>query len=156
LAEGPGVIEGVAAAKDALYIATLEGGYGYLRRLEYGGAPSPVPPPVQGAIFRLGAETTRDGGQVSLGRWLRPTSAWNYAPDTGMANMGLSPLPRIDVSSYEAVQGFAVAADGAKVPVSIVAKKGLPRNGSHPTIIAAYGAYQDVSRPTFDARAIAF
>jgi prolyl oligopeptidase len=51
---------------------------------------------------------------------------------------------------------FAEATDGTRVPVSIVAKKGLKHDGSHPTIVTAYGAYQEVSRPIFDARSIAF
>jgi prolyl oligopeptidase len=156
VSEGPGVIEGVTLAKDALYISTLEGGYGNLRRLEHGGVLSSVPLPFQGSIFGLGAETTRDGALLTLGSWLRPASVWSYQPDGGMVNTGLSPTPRIDLSPYDAIQAFAEAADGVKVPVSIVAKKGLPRDGSHPTIVAAYGAYQEVSRPAFDSRSIAF
>jgi prolyl oligopeptidase len=156
LPEGPGVIDGVAPAKDALYIASLEGGYGHLRRLEYGGALSPVPLPFRGSIFGLSTETTRDGALLTLGSWLEPASVWSHKPGRGMADTGLSPRPRIDVGAYEATQAFAVAADGVRIPVSIVARKGLERDGSHPTIVAAYGAYQDVSRPAFDARSIAF
>jgi prolyl oligopeptidase len=156
LPEGPAVIEGAAPAKDALYVASLEGGYGSLRRLEYGGAPTPVPLPFQGSIFGLGAETTRDGLLLTMGSWLKPSSVWSYRPGEGMRNTGLSTPPRINVDAFEAIQGSAEAADGVKVPVSIVAKKGLRRDGSHPTIVAAYGAYQDVSRPGFDARATAF
>ncbi len=156
LAEGPAVIEGVAPAKDALYIASLEGGYGSLRRLEYGGAPSPVPLPFQGSIFGLGAETTRDGVLLTMGSWLKPSSVWSYRSGSAMVETGLSSRPRINVSRYEATQAFAEAADGVRIPVSIVARKGLQRDGSHPTIVTAYGAYQDVSRPAFDARSIAF
>ncbi len=156
LAEGPAVIEGVAPAKDALYVASLEGGYGSLRRLEYGGAPSSVPLPFQGSIFGLGAETTRDGVLLTMGSWLKPSSVWSYRSGSAMVETGLSSRPRINVSRYEATQAFAEAADGVRIPVSIVARKGLRRDGSHPTIVAAYGAYQDVSRPAFDARSIAF
>ncbi len=156
LPEGRAVIEGVATAKDALYVADFEGGYGGLRRLGYDGAVSPVTLPFRGSIFGLGTETTRDGALMSLGSWLRPSSVWSYEHGSGMQQTGLSSIPRIDVAPYEATQLFAEAADGVKVPVSIVARKGLRRDGSHPTIVNAYGAYQDVNRPGFDARSIAF
>jgi prolyl oligopeptidase len=156
LPESRSIIEAVAAAKDALYIADFEGGYGSLRRLGYDGALSPVALPFQGSIFGLGTETTRDGALMSMGSWLRPSSVWSFTPGSAMAETGLSSVPRINVAPYEAIQQFAEAADGVKVPVSIIARKGLRRDGSHPTIVNAYGAYQDVNRPGFDARAIAF
>jgi prolyl oligopeptidase len=156
LPEGRAIIEGVAAAQDALYIADFEGGYGSLRRLGYDGTLAPVALPFQGSIFGLGTETDRDGALLSMGSWLRPSSIWSYEPGKEMAETGLSTMPRISVAAYEAMQLFAEAADGVKVPVSIIARKGLRREGSHPAIVNVYGAYQDVNRPGFDARSIAF
>jgi prolyl oligopeptidase len=156
LGEGRVVIDYVAAAKDALYVADLEGGYGGLRRLGYDGAPAPVALPFHGSILGLMTETTRDGALLTMSSWLRPPSVWSYRPHGGMQETGFSSRPHINVSPYEAIRVFAEASDGAQIPVSIIARKGLERNGSHPTIVTAYGAYQDVSRPAFDARSIAF
>ena len=156
LGEGRAVIDHVAAAKDALYVADVEGGYGGLRRLGYDGALAPVALPFQGSILGLITETTRDGALLTMTGWLRPPSVWSYRPDEGIRETGLSSRPRIDVSRYEAMRVFAEAADGTRIPVSIVARKGLERDGSHPTIVAAYGAYQEAIRPAFDARSIAF
>jgi prolyl oligopeptidase len=156
LGEGRVVIDHVATAKDALYVADVDGGYGGLRRLRYDGALAPVALPFQGSILGLVTETTRDGAMLTMTGWLRPPSVWSYRPDGGIQETGLSPRPRIDLSPYETMRVFAEAADGTRVPVSIVARKGLERDGSHPTIVAAYGAYQEVSRPYFDARSIAF
>jgi prolyl oligopeptidase len=154
--EGRAVIDTVAAAKDALYVADLEGGYGGLRRLGYDGALAAVALPFQGSISALTTETARAGVLVTMSSWLRPPSVWSYRPGSGMQETGLSSKPRIDVSRFEAIRVFAQAADGTRIPVSIVARKGLERDGSHPTIVAAYGAYQESSRPAFDARALAF
>jgi prolyl oligopeptidase len=150
------VIDAVAAAKDALYVADLEGGYAGLRRIGYDGAVAPITLPLQGSILGLATDTTRDGVLLTMAGWLRPASVWSYRPDDGLQETELSAMPRINLSRYEAVQVFAEAADGTRVPVSIVARKGLARDGSHPTIVAAYGAYQEVSRPGFDARSMAF
>jgi prolyl oligopeptidase len=156
LGEGRVVIDAVAAAKDALYVADLEGGYAGLRRIGYDGAVAPVALPFQGSILGLAAETTRDGVLLTMAGWLRPPSVWSYRASDGLRETELSSRPRINLSRYEAIQVFAQARDGTRVPVSIVARKGLARDGSHPTVVAAYGAYQEVSRPIFDARSMAF
>ncbi|MFZ1102974.1 MAG: prolyl oligopeptidase family serine peptidase, partial [Hyphomicrobiaceae bacterium] len=154
--EGRVVIDHVAAAKDALYVADVEGGYGAVRRLGRDGALAPVALPFQGSILALTTETTRDGALLTIAGWLRPPSVWSYRPDGGIQETGLSSRPRINLSPYEAMRVFAEATDGTRIPVSIVAKKGLKHDGSHPAIVTAYGAYQEVSRPVFDARSIAF
>jgi prolyl oligopeptidase len=156
LPEGRAVIDGIAPAKDALYIADLEGGYGSLRRVGYDGALSAVALPFEGSIFGVATETTREGALLTLGSWLRPSSVWTYRPGGAVQQTGFSSTPRINITPYEAVQAFAVAKDGVRIPVSVIARKGLRRDGSHPTIVMAYGAYQDVNRPAFDARSIAF
>jgi protease II len=43
--------------------------------------------------------------------------------------------------AVEARDEFAVSYDGTRIPVSIIAKKGVTRDGSHPTIVIGYGAY---------------
>jgi prolyl oligopeptidase len=74
---------------------------------------------------------------------------------TPQVNRVLEPGPR-DLSRFEAVRTFAVAADGTKVPLSIVAKKGIKRDGRNPTLVNAYGAYQVSMTPYFNARGVAF
>jgi prolyl oligopeptidase len=51
----------------------------------------------------------------------------------------------------------ATARDGTKIPLSILAKKGLAKNGSAPALALGYGAYQLVLYPpSFDATRLAF
>jgi prolyl oligopeptidase len=68
---------------------------------------------------------------------------------------GLAPPPAVDLSGYEAIRTFATARDGTRVPLSIVAKKGLARDGRNPTLVNAYGAYQVTSGPYFSLRTLA-
>jgi oligopeptidase B len=46
-----------------------------------------------------------------------------------------------DRTRYVSERLFATAADGVKVPISIVYKKGLPRDGQAPLYLYAYGSY---------------
>ena len=41
----------------------------------------------------------------------------------------IAPTPPIDVTSYASDEVFATAADGTKIPLSIIYKKGLRRDG---------------------------
>jgi oligopeptidase B len=46
-----------------------------------------------------------------------------------------------DSTQYESKRLWAIARDGAQIPISIVYKKGFQLNGSHPLHLYAYGAY---------------
>ena len=49
--------------------------------------------------------------------------------------------PNFDGQQYEVKREFATARDGARVPVSIVHKKGLKTDGTHPVFLYGYGSY---------------
>ena len=46
-----------------------------------------------------------------------------------------------DPSAYESERLWATARDGIRVPVSVVYKKGTPRDGSAPMLLVGYGSY---------------
>src|SRR6202035_2323598 len=54
-----------------------------------------------------------------------------------------------DPSQYTSERIFATAPDGVKVPISIVYKKGLVRNGKAPALLYGYGSYGISMDPTF-------
>ncbi|MFN0252289.1 MAG: S9 family peptidase [Kofleriaceae bacterium] len=51
------------------------------------------------------------------------------------------PVPTYDPSLYESAYVHAIAADGARVPISLAWKKGTPRDGSAPLFVYGYGSY---------------
>ncbi|GAC1505160.1 MAG: oligopeptidase B [Steroidobacteraceae bacterium] len=55
---------------------------------------------------------------------------------------------------YQAERTEAVAPDGARVPISLVHRKGLVRNGDHPCLLQAYGSYGLNSDPHFSIAAL--
>jgi oligopeptidase B len=46
-----------------------------------------------------------------------------------------------DASWYESKRLFAVAADGTRIPMSVVYRKGIELNGQNPTLLYGYGSY---------------
>jgi prolyl oligopeptidase len=155
--EGTAVIENVLAARDGLYLVDMEGGYSALRRLGNDGKLGPAPLPFEGAIVGAYTNEREDGAWVIATSWLEPYTALRYDPVAGRAvDVGLSPRPPIDTSRYEAIRSFATARDGTRIPLSIVVRRGLARNGRNPTLVNAYGSYQISSSPGFNVRGIAF
>jgi prolyl oligopeptidase len=154
--EGPRVIQAIALAQDGLYLQDLDGGYSSVRRLGRDGKLADLALPWEGSIDSLSTNTGEDGVWIDGAGWLLPFTAFRYDPATGKTEpAGIAPATTLDLSGYEAFRTFVTARDGTRVPLSIVAKKGLRRDGSNPTLVEAYGAYQVVSGPYFSPRILA-
>ncbi|MFD1370894.1 S9 family peptidase [Actinoplanes sichuanensis] len=50
---------------------------------------------------------------------------------------------------YEQFREWATAPDGTRVPISIVTRKGVPRDGSAPALLYGYGSYEHSIDPYF-------
>ena len=50
---------------------------------------------------------------------------------------------------YQTERIWATADDGTEVPMSIVYKKGIKKDGNNPTLLYAYGSYGSSTNPTF-------
>src|SRR5271157_3799255 len=57
--------------------------------------------------------------------------------------------PSIDPSAYDVQQVWYTSKDGTKVPMFVVAKKGLEKNGKNPTLLTGYGGFNVSMTPTF-------
>ncbi|HZN72461.1 MAG TPA: S9 family peptidase, partial [Micromonosporaceae bacterium] len=54
-----------------------------------------------------------------------------------------------DPDDYEQHREWAVADDGTRVPISLVCRRGTPRDGSAPCVIYGYGSYEASMDPWF-------
>jgi prolyl oligopeptidase len=94
---------------------------------------------------------------VRMSGWTQPPRAMRFDPAEGrVADLELTPPSPLDLSGYEAVRLSATARDGTRVPLSLVMKRGLARDGSNPCLIEAYGAYGITLGPAFSSRWLAF
>ncbi len=159
---GEAVVVNISAASDALYVQDLDGGIGRLRRVSYtGGAPEPVGLPFEGAIQSLFTNPIEPGAWLELTSWTK-SPLW-YALDAPSGNQpgkltdtGLVPPSPVDYSEIDAKEVKAKSADGTMVPLSIVYKRGISLDGSHPTWLEAYGAYGITIDPSFRPTLLAF
>jgi len=61
--------------------------------------------------------------------------------------------PSIDPSAYEVQQEWFHSKDGTRVPMFVVHKKGLAKNGHNPTLLTAYGGFNLSLTPAFSRSA---
>ena len=154
--ESASVIRGIGAARDGLYVLDLDAGLGGLRKLHGDGSISQIALPFAGSIAGLYTDTLHDGAWFLLQGWVRPSVLCYVGADGVVVQTDIAPQPPIDVSLYTSEEVMASARDGVLVPLSIVYKKGLKRDGSNPTFLDAYGAYGITQDPGFIARWLAF
>jgi oligopeptidase B len=59
-----------------------------------------------------------------------------------------------DSSNYLSERIFATAADGVKVPISLVYRRGVQRNGASPLYLYGYGSYGIITEPAFSSERV--
>jgi prolyl oligopeptidase len=150
------VVQSCVPAKDALYVQDLDGGIGRMRKVTPDGRVSSIALPMEGTIGSLYCDTSRDGAVFSMQSWVRPPEILSVAASGAVTDTKLVGKPDIDVSPYTSTRIFATAKDGTKVPVSVVYRKDMKRDGSAPALIDAYGSYGINSEAFFGSRFIAF
>ena len=84
---------------------------------------------------------------------ITPSSVFEYDVQTGKSTLlkQQEVLGGYDKAQYISERQWATARDGAKVPLSIVYKKGIQRNGQAPLFLYAYGSYGLGTQATFSS-----
>jgi len=102
-------------------------------------------PEYASATFRL--------GYVSL---VTPDSVYDCDVATGeltlLRRRPVLPLPggpQYDPADYEQRREWATAADGTRIPMSLVWRRDTPRDGSAPALLYGYGSYEISIDPSF-------
>ncbi len=84
-----------------------------------------------------------------------PTRTYDYdARERRLALVKQEEVPGHDADKYETRRIHATAKDGARVPISVVYKKGIKMDGRNPAYLYGYGGYGDFEGPApfFDSK----
>jgi prolyl oligopeptidase len=154
---GDAVVQNTIAMADALYVQELDGGIGKLLHIPYaGGAAKPVELPFDGSVNVIGGDSRLEGIYFGLAGWAKAWRVFAYEPKSNrVTDTKLQPVgPQDDPDDLESVEVKAPSYDGTNIPLSIVYKKGIQLDGSHPTFLEGYGAYAINMDPYFDPRTL--
>jgi prolyl oligopeptidase len=154
--QGRGVLTDFDIAGDALYVREREGAVLRLLRVSFDGKSNrPVPLPFEGSLQGPVTDARQPGALFNIQGWVQSPRVFAYDPASDKTtDTGLIPPSSIDVSQLEAEEVFATSYDGTRIPLSIVHRKGLVLDGSHPTILTGYGSYGNSLDPAFSPIAL--
>jgi prolyl oligopeptidase len=85
-----------------------------------------------------------------------PPTIYKYDIATGKSEVFRKPEVKFDPESFVTEQVFYPSKDGTKVPMFIVYKKGLKKNGKNPTMLYAYGGFNISTNPSFSPARISW
>jgi prolyl oligopeptidase len=155
VAPSKAVVEEIGVAGDGLYVRSRLGGFGAIERagLAADGTPDgqtrAIGLPLQGAVDEMITDPRVNGAIVHLVSWTTSRRYLEIDANGQVSDTGLQPLSTVDTTPYASEEAFAPSADGTQVPISIIYRKDLARDGSHPTYLEGYGAYGITIDPYF-------
>ena len=148
---GEPVIQQIVPTADALFIGDLLGGPSQIRRFGLDGkGETIIPIPKISAVQEMVA--LEDGSLLFRDQSFTEPAAWFHCPKekTEPVNTALRSTSPVSFADIEVAREFATSKDGAKIPVNIIFRKGMKRDGQNPTLLYGYGGYGISMSPNFE------
>lgn len=110
--------------------------------------------PAIGTIFGSGGRWDRNELFYGFQSFTFAPSIYRYELKDGSTSLWTKvDAPSIDPAAYEVNQEWFHSKDGTRVPMFVVHKKGLQKNGHNPTLLTGYGGFNLSLTPTFSRTA---
>jgi oligopeptidase B len=165
VAGGPAAWKALTPASDTVFIEDFkpfagfiaidqrEGGNRMIRLLDAAGTSIPVKAdePAYRMTLDVNEEPDTPWVRYTYGSLVTPTTTYEVNAKTGERRvLKVAPVPGYDPANYVTERVWATARDGTKIPVSLVYKKGVKRDGTAPLFQYAYGSYGSSTDPSVD------
>jgi prolyl oligopeptidase len=148
---GEPVIQQIVPAPDALFVCDLLGGPSQIRRFDLNGkGETIIPIPKISAVQEMvaledGSLLFRDQSYTEPATWFHCAKENTEPVMTALRNT--SPASFADI---EVTREFAISKDGTKIPLNIIFRKRMKRDGQNPTLLYGYGGYGISMSPNFE------
>jgi prolyl oligopeptidase len=121
------------------------------------GAVETLPLPIEGTIAMLATQPLAAGALFQLDAWTTSPRWYAWDPAAELArDTGIVPPSLVDFSAIAEARVSASSADGAAVPLSILHRKDLARDGAHPAWLSVHGAFGASVEPGFSPERLAW
>jgi len=96
-------------------------------------------------------ETSPDSGEVFVEKesFTKPLQTWHYSSLKSTATVWAERRVPFDSQNYSHAQVCFPTKDGTSIPMSLVGRREVVNEGSHPAIMTAYGGYGRAMTPQF-------
>lgn len=85
-----------------------------------------------------------------------PATIFKYDIATNKSEKYIEPTVKFNPEQYTTEQIFYTSKDGTRVPMFLVYKNGLQKNGKNPTLLYGYGGFNVTYRPSFSTYRLPF
>jgi oligopeptidase B len=151
-------LTGLTSYRDHLAITSRVDGLDQLVLRTYAGDETRIPfaEASYSAFFMGNPEFAPDSYRLGYSSMVTPMTTYDYHPESGELEVRkVQEIPSgYDASQYATERLMVDARDGAKVPVSVVYKRGFEKNGAGRLFLYAYGAYGIAIPPVFNSNRI--
>ncbi|HEY8592621.1 MAG TPA: S9 family peptidase [Sphingomicrobium sp.] len=151
-------LTGVTSYRDHLAISSRVDGLDQLVLRTYAGEETRIPfaEASYSAFFHGNPEFAPASYRLGYSSMVTPMTTYDYKPETGALEvLKVQEIPSgYDASQYATERLMVDARDGAKVPVSVVYKRGFEKDGEGKLFLYAYGAYGHAIPPVFNSNRI--
>lgn len=106
--------------------------------------------PGLGSVDMSPAYSTDTEMFYSFNSYTSPAIIYRYDVRSNQSTVYRQSKLSFDPSQYETEQVFYASKDGTRVPMFLVHRKGLKRDGQNPTLLYGYGGFNIAMTPTFN------
>ncbi|MDP9798815.1 oligopeptidase B [Catenuloplanes nepalensis] len=147
-------LESVDAFTNHLVVSLRKDGLTGVRVLPVGGTDSydlEFPEPLYDVGLSGNPEYDTNSIRLHYTSFVTPDSVYDYDLVTRALTLRKRRpvLGDFDPDAYEQHRDWALADDGTRVPISLVARKGIARDGQAPLVLYGYGSYESSMDPYF-------
>jgi prolyl oligopeptidase len=128
-------------AKSEVRVFTLDG-----RRV------ATVPLPSIGSVGGFNGHMDSSETFYSFTSFNRPGAVYRYDSATGQSTVFAEPRLAFDPERYVVRQEFFTSRDGTRVPMFIIQRRDLDMSRPHPTLLYAYGGFNNPELPRYQPR----
>jgi len=148
--ESQEMLEAVGFVDDHLICAYLKDARSEVRVFDAEGRYSRrIRLPGIGSAFGFGGKRTDRETYYGFASYDTPGTVFRLDMRTGRSTVFQRPAVRMNLSEHEVKQVFYRSKDGTRVPMFVVHRKGLRRDGTHPTLLTGYGGFSVAMTPGF-------
>ncbi len=113
--------------------------------------------PTIGSVGGINGDPNHDSFYYAFTSFTYPTTIYRYDLASGTSEVAFeSEVKGFDADRYAVNQVFYESTDGTEVPMFVVHKKGLDRDGTNPTYLYGYGGFNVTVTPSFSPETVAW
>ena len=150
IAEGAEVIDTVEVIGGKFVVKTMHDASSRLAVFAKDGRPlGPIALPGIGTVGALSGREDENEFFYSFTSFAAPTTNFRHDVATNQGGVFQAPRVAFNPGDFETRQVFYTSKDGTRVPMFISHKKGLKPDGNTPTLLYAYGGFNQSLTPSF-------